>query len=188
MLRCFTCTFKEFISISTAGKELRLVSSDVTSYWCCIMQARRPRKQKVEWSRPCCLQLTEFPWGVSEAGYSFCQTESHPARSPCSTFHREQNCVPPHFRRKTAVWCSILETCERSVIKFRAAPPSAKNSTHYINFPMLTLCTVIKHKHMLPVILHHSEWFVFMQTPHTWGLDAPVWRFHSWSYTNPLIS
>lgn len=124
--------------------------------------------------------------------------------SPCSTFHPEQNCVPPHFRRKTAVWCSILETCERSVIeraachdscgplKLSTALPSAKNSafdrSHYINFNMLILCTVIKHEHMTLVILGHSEWFVFVQTPYTWGLDSPVWRFNSWPCANPLIS
>ncbi|KAI4806906.1 hypothetical protein KUCAC02_017696, partial [Chaenocephalus aceratus] len=42
-------------------------------------------------------------------------TQSHPAGSPCSTFHPERNYVPPHFRRKTVVWCYILETCESCV-------------------------------------------------------------------------
>lgn len=57
---------------------------------------------------------------VSGTGYAVCQTESHPARSPCLRFQPEWNCVPPHFRRKTAVWCSVLETCEASVTE-RAA-------------------------------------------------------------------
>lgn len=141
---------------------------------------------------------------MSGTGHSVCQTESHPAGSPCSTFHPEWNCVPPHFRRKTAVWCSILETCERSVIgrvashgswgplrvsSYRTVLCEPKfNGTHYINFNMLSLCAVIKHKHMFPVILRHTKWFVFMQKPYTWGLDRPVWSINSWSYTNPLIS
>lgn len=103
-------------------------------------QAGKPRKQSGEWSRACCFQLAEFPWGVSGTGHSVCQTESHPAGSPCSTFHPERNCVPPHFRRKTAVWCSILETCERSVIERVASHGSwgpLKVSTGYSHWTVL---------------------------------------------------
>lgn len=187
-----------------------LNSQKVAATTAASWHAGKPRKQTGELSRACCLQLAEFPWGVSGTGHSVCQTESHPAGSPCSTFHPERNYVLPHFRRKTAVWCSILETCERSVIEKSAvsrqlgssqgqrllqwldcpvlwAKTSGFNDTH-INFNMLSLSSVIKHQHMLPVIHHHTKWFVFMQTPYTWGLDRPVWSINSWSYTNPLIS